>query len=127
MNRNRSHSQRQKHSGTNGSLHHRAGLVKPPNHHRKEESGFYETSRLREDWERKCHGQVQCYPLKARYWEDQKMQANKEKKRSLRVKEAGNIIYQTRLLKDHKYQLAWPLLSTALKDSHDLNWFTCGP
>lgn len=47
-----------------------------------------------------CHSQVKCYPLKTSHCQDQEMQAGKEKERSLRGKEVGNIIYQTRLVGD---------------------------
>ena len=76
----------------------------PLDHHRKQDPGFYETSRLRECWRGECHCQVQCYPLKTRDCKDWEMLASKERERSLEGKEAGNTIYQTRLVTDCKSQ-----------------------
>lgn len=74
---------------------HQRGLIKPPNPHRKQESGFYENCGLGTMWKGQCRGQLECYPLKTCTRKDQKMPV-----RSFRGKEAGDISYHARLAGD---------------------------
>lgn len=93
---------------TKRSLYPQRGLIKPLKRHRNWGCGFYETPGLGNVWKRECYGQVQCYPMKTRNCKDQEMLASEEEGGCSEVK-AENVIYQTRLVRDQKYQAAGPL------------------